>query len=244
MSEDGRRVARYLQGGSLQPFLIVVAVALGVAVVTAVAAYIGSNYRQQAALQDDLSFREITVQSRTDGPAVLEGSAPLPYRVGSVSIQPVVLTAADLRGVKDAAPSVDYAYVNEYRGGIYMDKPLNLNAVTADYLAAARVQVTEGSTLAPSDFREQRPVMLITPEGAAQAFITGDPIGKGVIDPSDGTAYTIVGLLPSSDDPRAVTSIMPYKPPATASEFQVTPDQVPYLSFAVEDASKLDAARA
>lgn len=239
-----RGILRSFRGGAVQPLLIVVAAALGVAVVTAVVAYIGSSYQQQALMEQDLSFREITVQSRTDDPGLYDSSEPLPRRVGSVSVQPVVLRAADLKGVRDAAPSVDYAYVNEYHGGIYGDQPFNLNAVTTDYLAAARVEVTAGNTLAPSDFREPNPVMLITPEGAAQASITGNPIGKTVSDPSTGTGYTIIGLLPSSDDPYAVSAIVPYKLPATASVFQVTPEQVYQLRFAVEDTAKLDTARA
>lgn len=237
-------ILRPFRRDGVQPLLIVVAVALGVAVVTAVVAYIGSSYRQQALVEQDLSFREITVQSRTEDPGFYEGAEPLPRRVGSVSVQPVVLTAADLENVRPAAPSVDYAYISEYHGGISGNISYSINAVTTDYLTAAGIQVTEGSTLAASDFRKKRPVMLITSEGAAQAFITAEPIGKTFIDPSDNTTYTIVGLLPSSDDPYAVQAIVPYKPSAAASEFQVTPDQVYQLRFAVKDVSNLATARA
>lgn len=244
MLEVRDHITRLFRSGSLQSLLIVVAVGLGVAVVTAVAAYIGSSNEQQARLQRDLSFREIKVVSATDNPDLFAGGEPLPRRVGSVSTKPVILTAADLDGVRAAAPSVDYAYVNEYRGGIYGDQPFNLNTVTADYLAAAQVRVTEGDILAPSDFREARPVMLITPEGAAQARVTGNPIGRTVSDPSSGTGYTVVGLLPSSDDPFAVSAVVPYELPTTASVFQVRPEQVSALYFAVEDVADLDTARA
>ncbi len=228
----------------MQSLLIVVAVALGVAVVTAVVAYIGSSYEQQMRLQSDLSFREITVVSRTDDPNLFADGEPLPQRIGSVSTKPVVLTAADLEEVRAAAPSADYAYVNEYRGGLYGDRPFNLNAVTADYLAAARVQVTAGSALAPSDFLEARHLMLVTPEGAAQSLITGNPVGRTISDPSTGTGYTVVGLLPSSDDPFGVSAIIPYELPMTASVFQVAAEQVYALYFAVEDVGDLDTARA
>ena len=237
-------VFKPFRSGALQPLLIVVAVALGVAVVTAMTAYIESSYRQQAIVQNGLSFREITLLSKTEDPGVFSSGEPLPTRIGSAAIKPVILTATDLEGVQDAAPSVDYAYIDEYHGGILGDRPYSVNAVTADYLTATGIQVTEGSTLAPSDFREQRPVMLITSEGAAQASITADPIGRTFSDPFDNRAYTIVGLLPSSDDPNAVQAIVPYKPLAAASDFQVTPDQVYQLKFAVEDTSKLATARA
>lgn len=244
MNEVGRPVFRLFRSGALQSLLIVVAVALGVAVVTAVVAYIGSSYRQQAVLQGDLSFREITVQSRVDDPNLFAGGEPLPQRIGPVSLEPVVLTAAALQEARAAAPSADYAYVHESSSSLYGDTLFSLDAVTADYLAAARVRVTQGSTLAPSDFLEARPVMLITPEGAARASITGDPVGRTVSDPSTGTGYTVVGLLPSSDDPYAVSSIVPYRVPAAASDFQATPGQVYALRFAVEDAADLDTARA
>ena len=235
---------KLFRNGALQPLLIVVAVALGVAVVTAMTAYIGSSYRQQAAVQNELSFREITVLSKTEDPSAFSSGEPLPARIGSAAIKPVILRAADLKSVRDAAPSVDYAYIDEYHGGILGDRPYSVNAVTADYLSATQIQVTKGSTLAPSDFREQRPVILITPEGAAQALIEDDPLGRTFIDPFDTRGYTIVGLLPSSDDPNAVQAVVPYKPPAAASDFQVTPDQVYQLKFAVKNVSNLATARA
>ena len=235
---------RLFRSSFLQPFLIVVAVALGVAVVTAVVAYIQSSNAQQRRLEADLSFREIRIYS--GGPSLQGDLKPLPWRVGSVNLKPVVLTAADLEAVRAASPSVDYAYLHESHGGIRGDREYSFDAVTLDYLAAAKVLVIEGGSLTPSDFREQRPVMLITREEAARAYLTGDIIGKRVIDPSDASAYTIVGILPPSDpdDPWPITAIMPYKPPAEANEFQVRADEVSSLNFAVEDVSKLDTARA
>ena len=245
------RALKQSQENVLQPLLIVVAVALGVAVVTAVTAYIESSYRQQAIVQDDLSFREITVQSRVSDRSFYKSGDPLPRRIGSAQIKPVILTAADLGGVRDAAPSVDYAYLQESHGWSRdvgeRTLSFNLEAVTEDYLAAARVKVIKGSSLAPSDFREGRPVMLATSEAAAQVFITDDPIGKKVVEPvsdSEVNIYTIIGLLPSSDKPDAVQAIVPYKPPAVAYWYQVTPTQVEQLKFAVEDIAKLDTARA
>lgn len=235
----------------MQSLLIVVAVALGVAVVTAVVAYIGSSNEQQRRLQDDLSFREIAVRSRMDDPGIYYSGDPLPQRVGSTDSRPVVLTAADLEGVRTAAPSVDYAYVRENSGWVRelggRTFSFELEAVTEEYMSAARVEVAEGNTLAPSDFREGRPVMLTTPENAAQVYITDDPIGKRVVEPvgeNETNTYTIIGLLPSSDDPRAVRAIVPYKPAEVAAWYQVRPDQVSALYFAVEDIADLDTARA
>ena len=235
----------------MQSLLIVIAVALGVAVVTAVAAYIRSSYEQQARLQDDLDFREITVVSRTEDPDLFADGEPLPQRIGSVSLKPVILTAADLEEVRAAAPSVDYAYIRDSRGWMRelggLTFSFNLEAVTEEYMAAARIQVTEGNTLAPSDFREGRPVMLTTPENAAQVYITDDPIGKRVIEPvseNETTAHTIIGLLPSSDDPRAVKAVVPFNPAAVRPWYRIRPDQVYDLRFAVENAADLDTARA
>ena len=78
MLEVRNQITRFFRSGTLQSLLIVVAVALGVAVVTAVVAYIGSSYRQQAILQSDLSFREITVVGRADDPELFAGGDPLP----------------------------------------------------------------------------------------------------------------------------------------------------------------------
>ena len=249
MNEVGGYIRQFFRGGSLQSLLIVVAVALGVAVVTAVIAYIGSSYEQQARLQSNLSFRELTVVSRADDPELFAGGEPLPQRIGSVSLEPVVLTAADLEEVRAAAPSVDYAYVRERRGWTReLDgQTFELEAVTEEYMTAADIEVTEGNTLAPSDSQEERPVMLTTPENAAQVYITDDPIGKRVIEPvgeNEANTYTIIGLLPSSDDPLAVQAVAPYRVPTTASVFQTRADQVSALRFAVEDITDLDTTRA
>ena len=72
-----RFIFKPFRRGALQPILIVVAVALGIVVMMAVTACIESGYRQQAILQNDLSFREITVQSKADNPGVLTSGEPL-----------------------------------------------------------------------------------------------------------------------------------------------------------------------
>ncbi len=251
MLEVRNQITKFFRSGTLQSFLIVVAVALGVAVVTAVVAYIGSSYRQQAILQSDLRFREITVVGRADDPELFAGGEPLPRRIGAVSLKPVILTAADLEEVRVAAPSVDYAYIRDSRGWMRelggLTFSFELEAVTEEYMAAARVEVAEGNTLAPSDFREGRPVMLTTPENAAQVYITNDPIGKRVFEPvgeNEVVGHTIIGLLPSSDDPRTVKAVVPFNPATVRPWYRIRPDQVFDLRFAVEDAADLDAARA
>jgi len=239
-----RQSLRQFRTQRLQSILIVVAVALGVGVVTAVAAFLDFGRYQQVELEASLFAREISVQANEDdfGAFYAPGAAPVPVReVGLVSDEPVVLRVEDLARAEEAAPSVDYAYVREFRSFSPPDDAqgfVQVYAVTQDYLAAAKVEVTEGNTLSESDFAEGRAVMLATPELARRLGLAGDPLGKEVVA-DDGARYTLIGLLPERGEEFGFEpeALVPYTPGPFG-------DGLRELTFAVEDPERIDEARA
>ncbi|MDQ3398040.1 MAG: ABC transporter permease [Deinococcota bacterium] len=228
----------------LESVLITVAVALGVGVVTAVAAFLDIGRQQQARFGDMLFSREISLQARADDYRAFftPGSAPAPAReIGLASDEAVALTLDDLARAREAAPSVDYAYIQDFRGFSLPDDGgfVQAYAVTQDYLAAAEVQVTSGSLPSESDFAEGGRVMLATPGLVERLGLEGDPLGQEVAFGFNEERYTIIGLL-SEPDPLEQGFSPDALVPFTPSPF----GGVRELKFAVADAARLGEARA
>lgn len=237
----------------LESALIVVAVALGVAVVTAVAAVLDLDRQARARYDALLASREITLQPVESDPNAfkLPGGVSVPARrLGAVGDQAPSMSPEHLQAALGVAPSVDFAYVAEVRDyhkqawrqtDPEVVNPLFGLNVTADFISAARVEVDSGSLFAPSDF-ERGGVMLVTEEAAARLELPEPPLGARVhFDATPGLPeFTVIGILSAP----VVTStggweyhmVVPYSPDPFGA--------LDKLTFAVASGRDLPGARA
>ncbi len=245
-----KQAFRQFRSYPLQSVLIILAIALGVAVVTMVAASLQATNAQSAAQEDQLWSREIRmVEKKNDWAAFYQGGRTVPVReVGLASDEKVVITLDDLQKAKEAAPAVNYAYLAEWATFSKAQKDgsmvnVEVASATADFVEAARLKVTKGSLPSDTDFAEQRKVMVLSSRGLEQLGVTEDVVGQTVelMSAFDGspTQYTVIGILekPKNNGGIESTSLVPYSPP-TWNDGNPTE-----LIFAVADAADLDAAR-
>lgn len=223
---------RLLQHG-LESLLVVVAIALGVAALTAVNAMVVISQTAIAGFPDSLVARQIVmlpnvavVDYELDARPVVAGQ-DLPTAV-------VRFTYQDMVEARDGAPTVDYGYV---RGMRVMEwhQVFMFATFSADFLEAARIRVVAGSLPTVGDFEEERNVLLITPRYAARMGIEGNPVGQE-FTPFGGTApYTIIGILP--DELTEAINVREAMAP-----FRRMQDQATEVYFAVENAENLEQA--
>lgn len=221
-----RHSFRQFRSYPLQSVLIILAIALGVAVVTMVAASLQATNAQLSGQEDQLWSRELRMVSRkNDYSAFYQGGRPIPVReVGLASDEKVVFTLDDLQNAKEAAPTATYAYLNEWSSlskiledGSSLD--LAVNSATADYAKAARLKVTKGSLPSETDYVEQRKVIVLSQRGLEQLGLDESIVGQTIeftsFD-SSPTNYTVLGILekPKNDygGPEG-NSLVPYSPP-------------------------------
>jgi putative ABC transport system permease protein len=246
-----RQAFRQFRSYPLQSVLIILAIALGVAVVTMVAASLQATNAQSAAQQDQLWSREIRmISKKNDYSAFYQGGRPLPVReVGLATDEKVVLSLEDLQKAKGAAPSVTYAYLAEWttfskaqEDGSMVN--VEVASATADFVKAARLKVTKGSLPSDTDFAEQRKVIVLSPRGLEQLGVTEDVVGQTVelMSAFDGspTQYTVIGILEKPKNNVGgieSNSLVPYAPPPWEGG---NPRE---LLFAVDNPADVDIAR-
>lgn len=241
MRELVLRSFRQFRTRRLESILICIAVALGVAVVTSVAAILALAQQAQADFEDELIAREVLLQPVEDDLDAFTtgGTDRLDVRVvGSIYSPSVELGFQDLEAARAAAPAVDYGYVRGFKtfsSDALGNDVLIASAVTPEYLPAARLEVMAGSLPSMSDFAEGRPVILLTPRFATLLGLEGNPVGQQVRFTGEDAPYTVVGLLPDIHEQLNVReAIVPYDP-ASGGRFRE-------LRFAVDDAATLDEA--
>ena len=190
------KIVQQFRARPLQAILTILALALGVAAVTAIAAFINVSRREQTALTISLWARELTMQTREDdlyNAAEEDGS--LVHEVGRVGDEPIMLTEADMERAREGAPLVDYGYVTSPVGidmsNITKDGT-DVLAVSKDYLAANDITVSEGSSFTDSDYTQQRNVALVSPR-LVKLMGVSDPIGKHVKDEWGGFDLRALG---------------------------------------------------
>ncbi len=107
---------RQFRSYPLQSGLIVLALALGVAVITMIASSLYMTNTSLGEQSQQLWSRELRLQSKkNDWNAFYQGGRPIPVReVGLVTDEKVVLSLDDLTKAKEVAPLVDYAYLSEW----------------------------------------------------------------------------------------------------------------------------------
>ena len=221
----------------LQSFLIVLAIALGVAVITAVTAFLDIGTASSRDFAASVEGRRITLTPRAnDWQAFYEGPVSIPVvKLGTAEEKPVVFTLEDVETARVAAPAVDYAYAEVAQfmsvGSIDMSF-IDAVGVTPDYLAANEVKLSSGSGFIKDDYEQKKPIALVSPRLIKAADIEGDPIGRGI------EGYEIVGVLaePENPDTNQPNMLIPFP----ADPF----NDIDSLSFVVKDAAKLEEARA
>jgi putative ABC transport system permease protein len=227
---------RQFRSRPLQSLLIVVAIALGVAVVTAVVAYMQLSNRQAQLAKNSSDARTLILSSKQNDFSNLVSANPAPVRkVGTSQDKTVTFTLEDIRAAKMAAPSIDYGYPSLWTNYIETanGEGFGVEPMTQEHFEAAMLTVTKGATFTQSDFDENRAVMLITPTGAKNNDLPEDPIGKTLS--VEGREQTIIGLLPENEESYLPDGLTLYKPSDSETFEQ--------LLFVVKDASNLEQAQ-
>ena len=234
-------LSRRFRSRPLQSLLTVLALTLGVAVVTAVAAFLEIGRQTERAFAASLWARELTLQTREeDYNAFSERDAGLVREVGLPDDAPVTLSAADMERARDAAPSVDYAYVTT---GTCTDMPnsdipFDRIAASRDYFPATGVTFTQGAGFSESDFAEQRRVVVLSERLVRLLELGDDPVGQTVQarDCDSLADFTVVGVMANRPNSELPDFIIPFRPdPYNA----MSPP-----NFVVADVSLRDEARA
>jgi putative ABC transport system permease protein len=248
--EDAMRQAfRQFKSYPLQSVLIILAIALGVAVVTMVAASLQASSSQTLAQQDQLWNRELRlVAKKDDWGAFYQGGKTIPVReVGLMTDEKVTLSLDDLQRAKEAAPAATYAYHSQWmtftKVGEGATTDLEVTLATSDYVKAARLKVAQGSLPSETDFSERRKVIVLSERGLKQLGVTEDILGKTVEFESftgEGPlTFTVIGILKKPEQDfggQEGTSFVPY--------FELPWSSAPTeLLFAVDDAADIDTAR-
>ena len=191
-------LVRQFRSYPLQSVLVLVAVALGVAVVTAVAAFLDIGQRAEQQLNDSLWARRVTLQAVEDD---WQGLYEAPVRkLGAANSERVRLTLDDLPAARAAVPSAEYVYteMGQYIDTGRTDIPtVDNRGVTEDYLAANGIEVIQGSSFSDSDFEDKRSVALVSPSLIRRAGLPDNPVG------SRFETYEIIGVFtePEGDGP-------------------------------------------
>lgn len=221
----------------MQSALIVLAIAFGVAVVVAVAAFIDLGQQADRQFTSSVWAREITLQPKEGdwGAFWAGGTVQAVRELGLSGAEPVALELEDVEKVRAAVPSAGYVYVQtaQFIDSTTIDAPfLPAYGVTEDYMAANSVTVTRGSSFTRRDFDEKRNVALLSPEFLKQTRIKGDPTGKKL------SSFEIIGILAEHDTPNTFSPEMLI--PFPANPF----NPVENLTVIVDDVAKVGEAQA
>ena len=230
------QVLRQFRVRPLQSFLIVLAIALGVAVITAVTAFLDIGTASSRDFAASVAGRRITLTPKaSDWQAFYEGPVPIPVvKLGAADDEPIVFTLDDVERARAAAPAVDYAYteVAQFMSVATVDMAfVDAVGITPDYLEANEIKLSSGNGFIGDDYEQKKPLALVSSRLIKAADITGDPIGRGI------EGYEIVGVLEEPENPDADQPNMLI--PFPADPF----NPIDSLSFVVKDHAKLEAAR-
>lgn len=232
------------RGRVLESLLIVVAVGVAVAAVTVVANMTALVQKGMVQFSGDLYSRRITVQSKADDyDAFYTGVVPTDVReIGPTGATPPKLGLPDLGAVKAAAPTVAYAYLEEFAAfshrAIGGGDSFWVSKITADFQEAAGLQVAAGSLLSGADFSERNRVILLGPRGVEKLKLNEPVVGQKVTFGEGEGTYTVVGVLAlteAEDEDDWYEAFVPWTP----SEWQ----GISQLTFAVDRAADIPQAQ-
>jgi ABC-type antimicrobial peptide transport system permease subunit len=223
----------------LQSALITLAVALGVTVITAVAAFLDIGSSSSRAFAESVEGRKIQlVIKANDWLAFYQGDATIPaLKVGDVEEETVTFSLDELEKARQAAPSVDYAYLEAF---VPMDISPNMvnqpfvdsEGVTPDYFEANEIKFDAGGGFILDDYEQQAKIAVVSHDFIEVANgLRANTVGKSI------GGYKIVGVLaePENSTVRQPDMIVPY--------FANPYDPLNTLNFVVKDRNKLQEAK-
>ena len=215
-----RTATRPIRTRSLESALIIVAVALGVGVVTAMLALILNGLEQERALSESLYARELIMVSRNDdyrGNYSSAGFNPI-TKIGKATDKPVKFAESYLENIRKACPAIKYAYLSGYFSITEKDvgtdtsriNEVQLTSISREFIDAASLRLLAGSWPTGNDLKNKSSVIAITEWYARQRF--GQP-AQAVQTEKAGTSKT--GTTESSaskPDPKPASSPSASKP--------------------------------
>ena len=180
LGEVIRTATRPIRTRSLESALIVVAVALGVGVVTAMLALILNGAEQEKSITESIEAREFSLVAReNDYQSYFSplGVNPL-LKLGKTSDKPAKLERADLQMVLRACPSLQYAYLNDWDaipeakkdGGSARVNEVRVQAVTQSYIEAGKLTLLAGTWPTSQEFAGNITLVAITERFARERF--------------------------------------------------------------------------
>jgi putative ABC transport system permease protein len=194
----------------LESLLIIVGVALGVGVITAMLTLVLYNNARAQGFQSSLYAREVQLTpTSTDESAFENGNAAVPVlKVGRAGDPSVTLQQADLGTIKRAVTGVQHAYLNDYTniqmpvvGGKRLPE-IVLRAVTSEFIKAADLELQSGTWPSKADYDGRTPVLVIVESFARTHFGSANPLGK-TLKSENGVVYKVIGVFkapPNSTD--------------------------------------------
>jgi ABC-type antimicrobial peptide transport system permease subunit len=204
-----RTATRPIRTRSLESALIVVAVALGVGVVTAMLALILNDYERSQGLSQSVAARELIVTVKKDDYRAFQSAGRINpiFKIGRASDGPVTLSEADLKTVQLACPAIEHAYLAGYFG-LELPNPsddparrrdLQLMEVTQNYPTAAKLELLAGAWPSKKDFENHTQLIVASEWFIHQQF---DPAFKKI----DPNAKRTGSTSSKPDDTKPVTS--------------------------------------
>ena len=171
---------RPIRTRSLESALIVVAVALGVGVVTAMLALILNGLEQERGLSESLYARELIMVSRNDdyrGNYSSSGFNPI-TKIGKATDKPFKFAESDLENIRKACPAIKYAYLSGYFSITEKDigedtsriNEVQLTSISREFIDAAGLRLLAGSWPTGNDLKNKSSVIAITEWYARQRF--------------------------------------------------------------------------
>jgi putative ABC transport system permease protein len=228
---------RQFRSRPLQAILTILAVALGVAVVTAVAAFLDINRQSQKTFINSHEARMLTLQTLEDDYNAFAGDDALVREVGLMDDQGVTLAQEDVEQAKAASPSVDYAYVSSVVGVAMRG---NIISVSKDFIDAHGITLLQGSPFTESDYTEQRSVAIVSRRAIELHNLPDNPIGQTIKDDDNFMALQIIGVMANDAIKDAYGETVDILIPFRVDSYN--PMYAP--SFVVKDIGNLNVARA
>jgi len=142
-----------------------------------------------------LSGRELTVQLRDQdwNQFYTTPNAPPVARVGRVGDAPIAIDQTDLNKFKAAAPAVKAAYVTEDTSMGDWSKGRAVRGVSSEYFGALGATLVQGAAFSAADYREQRPVVILTQYAARSLFPKKAALGQSI------AGFKVIGIIKVPD---------------------------------------------
>ncbi|MFN8510240.1 MAG: FtsX-like permease family protein [Deinococcaceae bacterium] len=193
----------------LESFFIILALAIGVSMVTTTLAFLMYSSRQLNITKASIYMRGISVESKTANWRVLyeDGTFQPVAEIGRVGDKGAKFLASDLETIRKASPAVQYAYLQQPIINLpefgkpeiqkWEDNDFIATVFTPDYIVAQNLKLIRGSLITPEEYRSHKNVALITEWLAKKHFGTKNPIGQILKFDYIGkmVAFRVVGVV-------------------------------------------------